>query len=285
MEPPSEPSKVDPQPEAELQPNSAAPEKREKDPLKRQARKQNKRQKYKERQAQKQTEKSSDESKTDQNKHLTSSSTAQVVATVSDEFEETADEEEKIVEAPKTMSELLARIQEEEAAKNARARELLQRAELDKMTPDDFERVRDKKRVYSAWIGDYGDQNKRAKVDPVGIQMKLDARSEKDPKQHRGLRCKKCFCLLARDEDFEYRNGMLWLIGNQRGWDGLSIRGENVFCQNNHRVGHKVARSYALVRTDVPVIKPDKTTWEENFVRNPEFAGSDFIKNKPLTHV
>jgi hypothetical protein len=172
MEPPLEPPEADTQSLGETQPGSIASEKREKDPLKRQARKQNKRQKYKERQAQKQTEPSLDEPKVNQNNKETTPLPSEVFIVPRHELEAESDEEDKIVEAPKSMAELLARIQEEEAAKNARAKELFQRAELDQMTEDDFERVRDKKRVYAAWIGDYGDQNKRAKVDPVGLQVR-----------------------------------------------------------------------------------------------------------------
>lgn len=51
---------------------------------------------------------------------------------------------------------------------------------------------------------------------------------EKPKKQHKGLRCIKCFALLCRDDDFDYINGKLWInskLFKQGAWDGLTTRG------------------------------------------------------------
>jgi hypothetical protein len=46
-------------------------------------------------------------------------------------------------------------------------------------------------------------------------------------KQHRGLRCSRCFALLCRDDDFEYTNGQLHVTGEalKASWDGLIMKG------------------------------------------------------------
>jgi len=106
---------------------------------------------------------------------------------------------------------------------------------------------------------------------------------EEPKKQHTGLRCKKCFCLLARDADFEYKNGTLWIhprVFKESNWEGLITKGGTVYCQNMHPVGQKESTTWTNETVFATVLKVDKTTFMENFVKNPAFAGTDMIKNK-----
>lgn len=50
----------------------------------------------------------------------------------------------------------------------------------------------------------------------------------KPKKQHKGLRCIKCWVLLCRDNDFDYVNGQLWIKTDElrkSKWEGLQTRG------------------------------------------------------------
>lgn len=110
-------------------------------------------------------------------------------------------------------------------------------------------------------------------------------------KQHRGLRCKKCFLLLCRDSDFDFINGQIWIDPSslQQNWDGLVLKEDAVYCQNMHYIGNvtQVAKKTTII------ITTDKTTFKENFLLkfelinkliankfSPEYADSDKIKNK-----
>jgi hypothetical protein len=55
-------------------------------------------------------------------------------------------------------------------------------------------------------------------------------------RQHYGLRCRKCFALLCRDDDFEYKNGQLWVnpVVLHNGWEGLIVKGDRVRLQKNY---------------------------------------------------
>ncbi len=92
---------------------------------------------------------------------------------------------------------------------------------------------------------------------------------ESEPhKQHKGLRCKKCFALLVRDSDFDFRNGQL--VVNPEiapDWEGLKFRGKTVYCKNIHVVGFREEQSFAKKTSVITIIKPQKTTFDENFVK------------------
>ena len=93
--------------------------------------------------------------------------------------------------------------------------------------------------------------------------------SQPPKKQHTGLRCKKCFALLARDTDFEYRNGSLFInpeLHKDKTWQGLVIQKGNVYCQNMHIVGYREESSWTNTRLLLTVLKTNKTTFIENFV-------------------
>jgi hypothetical protein len=121
-----------------------------------------------------------------------------------------------------------------------------------------------KKRIYGVWLSSE------------------EKRELKRQRQHYGLRCRKCFALLCRDDDFDYKNGQLWINPKivHSGWEGLIIKGDRVFCQNMHAVGVKRATTWTNLTKYVPVLKVEKTTFIENFVHNPDFANSDKVKNK-----
>jgi len=113
-----------------------------------------------------------------------------------------------------------------------------------------------------------------------------DEEAAKPKKQHKGLRCIKCFALLCRDADFEYVNGQLWVNSDElrkQGWQGLETRGSWVYCQNMHVVGSKKATTWTNKSKITVVLKVEKTTFMENFVNNPKFVGSDKIINKMQT--
>jgi hypothetical protein len=119
---------------------------------------------------------------------------------------------------------------------------------------------------------------------------------KKQKRQHFGLRCPKCFALLARDEDFEYRNGRLLIkphVIREREWKGLVIEKSKVYCMNMHQVGNMVSRNsiegltlfqqpttHANKTTFLASLWIEKTTFVENFLKNPKYANSDLIKNK-----
>jgi len=127
-----------------------------------------------------------------------------------------------------------------------------------------------KKNVYGVW------------TEPVPTDVILPYWVPKEKKQHHGLRCKKCLCLLARDCDFEYRNGELWINPDiwKNGWEGIKTKGFTVFCQNMHPIGNKRATTWTNLTKYIPVLKVNKTTFVDNFINNPEFKESDLIKNK-----
>jgi hypothetical protein len=88
-------------------------------------------------------------------------------------------------------------------------------------------------------------------------------------KQHSGLRCKKCFVLLARDTDFEYRNGRIYInpaLHKDKTWQGLVIQSGKVYCQNMHIVGLREQTSWTNQQVFVSILKTKKTTFIENFV-------------------
>eukprot|EP01130_Rhizamoeba_saxonica_P013709 TRINITY_DN5884_c0_g1_i4.p1 TRINITY_DN5884_c0_g1~~TRINITY_DN5884_c0_g1_i4.p1 ORF type:complete len:153 (-),score=26.90 TRINITY_DN5884_c0_g1_i4:139-597(-) len=116
-------------------------------------------------------------------------------------------------------------------------------------------------KVHGVWLGDVGDINR------VPSQAK-------EHMQHRGLRCIKCFVLLARDQDFSHRNGELWIdpMIFKRKWKGIHYKNDKVFCKNNHMVGNKRNTTWTNRTIDVPVLTIRKTTFVKNFVENPEFS-------------
>lgn len=104
-------------------------------------------------------------------------------------------------------------------------------------------------------------------------------------KQHSGLRCKKCFVLLARDTDFEFRNGKLYIkpgVLKDKTWEGMIVEKGKVFCQNMHNVGFMEPTTWTNKTIYLPTLKTEHTTFIENFVNNPKYADSDIIKNKGL---
>lgn len=118
-------------------------------------------------------------------------------------------------------------------------------------------------------------------------------------KQHRGLRCSRCFSLLCRDDDFEYMNGQLNVTGEalKSSWDGLIMRGgmvcffliilqlylsyspfvsfrfsvlfvdllSQVYCQKMHLVGYKKHVTFTNKSKSVVALKVEKTTFTENY--------------------
>jgi len=153
----------------------------------------------------------------------------------------------------------------------------------------------EKKRVYGVCLdpSEYPkpDQEEKPTWDPILSRFAKSSEqvpsnedqstSEKPKKQHRGLRCIKCFSLLVRDEDFDYINGLLW-VDNAivKGWDGLQFRGSWVYCQKMHVVGTKKSATWTNKTKPMIVIKTEKTTFSQNFLHNPEFLGSEKIRNK-----
>lgn len=143
----------------------------EKDPQKRVARKLNKRQKYKERQAQKSQETPTATSEESIRSHIIMK--VQEIDMKSSSLDEKEESEDiNVAEAPTSMAELMAQLQREEQEKKQKILELISRGDYDQLDSQDLQSVREKKRVYSAWIGEVGDQNKRAKIDPVGLQVR-----------------------------------------------------------------------------------------------------------------
>jgi len=144
------------------------------------------------------------------------------------------------------------------------------------------------KKVYGAWIGNVG-VHEVPKENPTFNQYlnlnplePLEIAQKKKNRQHRGLRCKKCFYLLVRDEDFEYKNGQLWVKDTLKKirWEGLKFKGNNVFCQNMHPVGVLKHSTWTNMTKYVPILKVDKTTFIENFINNPKYVDSPLIVNK-----
>ncbi|KAH3766432.1 hypothetical protein Pelo_1689 [Pelomyxa schiedti] len=102
-----------------------------------------------------------------------------------------------------------------------------------------------------------------------------------DRMQHHGLRCAKCFCLLARDCDWEYVNGQLWVNWPPSiHWDGLILKHCKVYCCNMHEVGYQCHTTRANMSSFIPILKVHKTTFAENFLNNPAFSGSEKVVNK-----
>lgn len=105
-------------------------------------------------------------------------------------------------------------------------------------------------------------------------------------KKHTGLRCRKCFTLLLRDKDFQYRNGKLWATPsaikeiNLRKWQGLILQGQLVYCQNMHIVGFREPTTFANERVYSVGIKAHKTTFLENFTNNPTYKGGNIAERK-----
>lgn len=160
-------------PQLEEPPQNMAPQpRREKDPNVRVARKKNKRQKYKERQAKKPdldpVAPHREACGTEEVENVTQ--VAEVKQNAKDSEE--SDMEEAVAPAPASTSDLLKHLQQDELEKKRRALEKMERGEIDELTDEDLALVRNRKRVYSAWIGDVGDQSKRPKIDPVGLQVR-----------------------------------------------------------------------------------------------------------------
>eukprot|EP00002_Diphylleia_rotans_P037347 TRINITY_DN8338_c0_g1_i1.p1 TRINITY_DN8338_c0_g1~~TRINITY_DN8338_c0_g1_i1.p1 ORF type:complete len:197 (+),score=45.78 TRINITY_DN8338_c0_g1_i1:33-623(+) len=91
------------------------------------------------------------------------------------------------------------------------------------------------------------------------------------PRHHHGLRCLKCFSFLARDEDFDYTNGQLWVHPPTRHdrpnpQRFLVRQGGRVYCENMHAVGNVQETTWANQTRFVFVIKVEKTTFMENYV-------------------
>jgi len=110
-----------------------------------------------------------------------------------------------------------------------------------------------------------------------------DSISSKPKRQHHGLRCNRCFALLVRDKDFEYLNGRLYVdkqVLSDKTWEGLIIEKGKVFCKNMHAVGYMEPSTWTNKTIYSPVIRAETTTFENNFLNNPEFAGADFVQNK-----
>jgi len=101
-------------------------------------------------------------------------------------------------------------------------------------------------------------------------------------KQHRGMRCSKCFALLCRDDDFEFINGQLHVTGGalKASWDGLIMKGGMVYCQKMHLVGYKKHVTFTNQSKSAVVLKVEKTTFTQNYVNNPAFEGTDKVKNR-----
>eukprot|EP00026_Physarum_polycephalum_P015015 Phypoly_transcript_15594.p1 GENE.Phypoly_transcript_15594~~Phypoly_transcript_15594.p1 ORF type:complete len:297 (+),score=65.87 Phypoly_transcript_15594:27-893(+) len=101
-------------------------------------------------------------------------------------------------------------------------------------------------------------------------------------KQHRGMRCSRCFALLCRDDDFEYINGQLHVTGEalKATWDGLIIKGGMVYCQKMHLVGYRKHVTFTNQSKSAVVLKVEKTTFTENYVNNPAFANTEKIRNR-----
>ncbi|KAJ4458132.1 hypothetical protein PAPYR_6253 [Paratrimastix pyriformis] len=122
---------------------------------------------------------------------------------------------------------------------------------------------------------------------PSLLHPMTETRSQRPPpdrKQHTGLRCRKCFALLVRDEDFDLVNTLLVVnpvvFTKKAAWEGLIIRAGKIFCQNMHQVG--VQERVALLGESrmTAVLQKAKTTWQQNFVENPAFANSEKLVNK-----
>jgi hypothetical protein len=148
-----------------------------------------------------------------------------------------------------------------------------------------------KKKVYGVCLDpeDYPHHDEiPTNYDPTPLRFRRSDEPEQEEapqptKQHRGLRCKKCFSLLCRDLDFEYRNGQIWVdsdLVKKIGWGGLIVQGTRVYCEKMHIVGAKRAATWTNKTKYMLVIKVDHTTFIENFLKNPDFAGSELIKNR-----
>mmetsp|Transcript_12403 Transcript_12403/g.17166 ORF Transcript_12403/g.17166 Transcript_12403/m.17166 type:complete len:202 (-) Transcript_12403:42-647(-) len=115
---------------------------------------------------------------------------------------------------------------------------------------------------------------------------KIYGPTKKDTPQHFGLRCKKCFMLLVpSDEDFDYVNGELKLnpkISGDKSWAGLVYQSGLVYCQKMHLVGKTIRSTFTNKFREIVVLKPEKTTFTENFVKNPFYKDSPIIQNKSL---
>lgn len=184
-----------------------------------------------------------------------------------DEEDEDEDGEETKVDHPLTVSETLKVLKEEGAEPP-------------------------KKRVYGVQI-DKADIPKPGELEHTPAMEKF-ARSVDDEKnipemvlvepakQHRGLRCSRCFALLCRDDDFEYMNGQLNVTGEalKPSWDGLIIKGGMVYCQKMHLVGYRKHVTFTNLSRNAVILKVEKTTFTDNYVKNPAFAGSEKIRNR-----
>lgn len=90
-----------------------------------------------------------------------------------------------------------------------------------------------------------------------------------EKKQHHGLRCKKCFLLIAKDEDFKYYSGHLWVepkILEMRGFSNLLVKNDIVYCKNMHNIGRLEYTTYSTDRIEIYRIRIPKTTFEENYL-------------------
>jgi hypothetical protein len=105
----------------------------------------------------------------------------------------------------------------------------------------------------------WSSQQKNDVADDTDIEV-LEQPATK--KAHRGLRCKKCFHLLCRDEDFRYHNNELWVASSvvkDKQWDGLLLRHGKVFCQKMHKVGSIQRTTRANNSVYIPVLNVSDT--------------------------
>lgn len=92
---------------------------------------------------------------------------------------------------------------------------------------------------------------------------------QKEPKQHHGLRCSKCFLLLAKDEDFKHYSNHIWIdprVLQKRGLYNLKVKNDVVYCKNMHNIGRLEFSSFVNERIPIYRIKIPKTTFVENYV-------------------
>jgi len=151
--------------------------------------------------------------------------------------------------------------------------------QLLKKEAQEKQQERDSRPIVGVWIGEVGDLDKLP--DPSQIILPAE-HVVVEKRQHRGLRCPKCLALLVRDQDFDYKNGELWVDPTilSKGWEGIKMKGSTIYCQNMHSVGTKRFTTWTNESRFVPVLKVSKTTFKENFLDNPEFKDSSLIVNK-----
>ncbi len=75
-------------------------------------------------------------------------------------------------------------------------------------------------------LEDSNNRFKRAGEQEKSESSELETNS-KPKRQHRGLRCNRCFQLLVRDKDFEYLNGRLYIdkqLLRDKSWEGILVQ-------------------------------------------------------------